>query len=112
MNDPILQLKSKGYPLIEVYADHFSIKALDHWEPRRFEYHQVKSVMHLDPNDSTFMRFNIWTSLAGLLFAKDDPWKIKVVLQNGGEWSYKTAPRSPEDMLKVLDFINQKIRTA
>lgn len=109
MPEPILKFERRGFPLVEVYEDYFSIKAIDHWEARKFEYSRVKQIQHLDPNSNFLKQVYIATSFFGRMFAKDDPWNLKVDLKNGGDWTYKTAAYRSLELMQILDYINRKL---
>lgn len=105
----ILSVEEKGFPVIKILRDEFQIKALDFWDYRTFKYSDVKSVSHYNPNDNWFMRLYIATSIAGRMFAKKDPWTLKIVLKNGGDWTYQTSPTHNMEFRKALKLIEEKI---
>ncbi len=105
----ILSVEEKGFPIIKILRDEFQIKALDFWYYRKFKYSDVKSISHYNPSDNWFMRLYIATSIAGRIFAKKDPWTLKIVLKNGGDWTYQTSPTHNMKFRKALKLIEEKI---
>jgi hypothetical protein len=105
----ILRVEEKGFPMVKILWDEFQIKALDYWDFRTFKYSDVKRVSHYNPNDNWFMRLYISTSIAGRMFAKKAPWILKIVLKNGGDWTYKTSPTHNMEFRKALKLIEEKI---
>ena len=43
------------------------------------------------------------------MFAKKDPWILKIVLKNGGDWRYKTSPTHNMEFRNALKLIEEKI---
>ena len=99
----------KGYPSINLHETHFEIKAIDYWEFRSFTYEEVKEIKHFDTNDRWWMQLYVLTSFWAQIFSPDDPWVLKVTLQNGGSWDYKTAPRYNSELNKIIKQLQSKI---
>lgn len=107
-NEPLI-LDEKGYPIIKVYPDYFEIKAIDYWDYRTFNYSDISNINHYDPNDNLWTKIYISTSLSGQIFAKDDPWILKITKKNGGSWTYKTSPKPNSDFNKVIELLKTKL---
>ncbi|PZD76691.1 hypothetical protein [Mesonia sp. K7] len=109
MEEKPLLFKKKGFPTIRVFDKYFEIKAVDYWEFRVFEYAQVKDIIYYDPNKKWWNKLYILTSFTAQIFAKDDPWILKVIKANGGDWDYKISPISDPYFRKVIGIIKNKI---
>ena len=54
------------------------------------------------------MRLHITTSISGRMFAKTKPWILKIVLKNGGDWTYQTSPTLNMELRKALKLIEER----
>jgi len=104
-----LKFNEKGYPSINVYENYFEIKDIDFWEFRKFNYSETKNVILINPNKSWWKRLYIATSYAGRVFAKNDPWSLKVNLKKGGDWKYKASAKYSIEFRKIIKLINANI---
>ncbi|MCB0372292.1 MAG: hypothetical protein KDD31_04735 [Muricauda sp.] len=109
MGREILIFENKGFPTIKIYEDEFQIKDIDYWEFRTFRFSEIKSIKHYNPNNNWLSKIYISTSLAGRVFAKEDPWILKIVKENGGEWSYRTSPKHNSSFKNAINIINEHI---
>jgi len=105
-----LIFEQKGFPSIKVFDKHFEIKAIDYWEFRAFNYSDIKEITHYNPNDKWWNKFYISTSFIAQIFSKNDPWILKVIKINGGDWTYKTSHKPNSDFEKIINRIKIKLR--
>lgn len=110
MEKEILIFENIGFPKIKIYEDEFQIMDIDYWEFRTFLFSEVQSIEHYNPNDNWFSRFIISTSMAGRVFAKEDSWNLKIVKNNGGDWTYKTSPIFNPGFKKAINLIKKNIK--
>lgn len=109
MEEEPLIFEEKGFPSIRVFNNHFEIKAIDYWEYRVFEYSEIKEIIHYNPNDKWWNKLYILTSLTAQIFSENDPWILKLIKNNGGNWTYKTSHKPNSDFRKILNLLKTKI---
>jgi len=102
--------ENKGFPTIKLYENSFEIKAIDYWEFRNFKYSELKELIIVKPKDNWWYRFYAVTSLAGQIFSKDDPNKLKVINKNNGDWEYQTSNEHNLEFRKIVTKINNRIK--
>lgn len=56
MPELLYSYKKKGFPIIKIYPTHIEIKAIDHWEFRRFDYSDIKQIKYYDPNNNWYTK--------------------------------------------------------
>lgn len=106
--DPLI-FEKKGFPSIKVFDKHFEIKAIDYWEYRTFEYSDIKAIKHYNPNSKWWHKIYILTSLTTQIFSESDSWILKVIKNNGGDWTYQTSHKPNSDFSNVINLIKAKI---
>tara|TARA_R110001606_G_scaffold221789_3_gene369634 strand:- start:537 stop:1232 length:696 start_codon:yes stop_codon:yes gene_type:complete len=100
----------KGFPIIKILDDKFQIKGISDINFKTFNYTDIKSIRHYNPNnDSFFMKMYSSISLAGRIFSKDDNWILKINLRNGGDWKYKISHLHNDKFSKALRLIKNKL---
>lgn len=99
----------KGFPSIKVFEDHFEIKATDFWEYRTFKYSETKDILHYNPNEKWWNQLYLMTSPIAQLFSKNDPWILKIIKTNKGDWTYKTSNKPDSDFRKIINALKAKI---
>ncbi|TRZ43977.1 hypothetical protein [Robertkochia solimangrovi] len=104
MNQKTHNFESPGFPSIQIFEDHFEIKAIDHWEYRTFAYLAVKKIKYFNPNNQWWNRIMITTSF----FANNDPLILKIILKNGGDWTYVTSNKYNPDFRKTINQIQSR----
>ncbi|SDF27787.1 hypothetical protein [Ulvibacter litoralis] len=109
MEEEPLIFEKKGFPSIKVFNEHFEIKAIDYWEFRTFNYSDIKEITHYNPNDKWWNKLYIMTSLTAQIFSKEDPWILKIIRINGGDWTYKTSYKSNSEFKKIINLIRLKL---
>ena len=109
MNQPIHSFDKKGYPKIKLFENHFELKAIDFWEFRSFNYSDVEYIKHYNPNELWYNKWYVYKSLLNQMFAKDDPWILKIKLKNGGDWTYKTSHKTDDLFLETLIHLSEKV---
>jgi hypothetical protein len=101
--------EKKGFPSIRIFDEHFEIKAIDFWEYRTFKYSETKDITHYNPNEKWWNKFYLMTSPLAQLLSQDDPWILKIIKTNGGDWTYKTSYKSDSDFIKTINLLKAKI---
>lgn len=109
MEEQPLIFEKKGFPSIKLFDEHFEIKAINYWEFRVFKYSEIKEIIHYNPNDKWWNKLYILTSLTAQIFSENDPWTLKVIKNNGGDWTYKTSYESNSDFRKIINLIKTKL---
>lgn len=104
-----LVFEVKGYPSIKVFENHFEIKAIDYWQYRVFKYSEIKKISHYNPNNKWWNKFFILTSPSIQIFSQNDKWVLKVIKNNGADWSYFTSHEKNSDFNKIIKSIELKI---
>lgn len=112
MTKAISSFEKKGYPSIKIYEEHFEIKAIGYSKFRSFKYSEVQEIKHYNPNNGWWMRFQIFWSLSARYFSRSDPWVLKIIKTNGGDWSYQTSYRYKEEFRFALNTLRAKAREA
>ena len=105
---PII-FENKGFPSIRIFDEHFEIKAIDFWEFRNFKYSEIKDITHYNPNEKWWNQLYILIFPTAQLFSKNDPWILKIIKNNDGDWTYKTSNESNSDFRKILNLLKTKI---
>lgn len=105
-----IKFSFKGFPSINIYQNHFEIKDIDHWAFRKFMFSEVDKIIHFNPNDVWWKRLYIATSFFGRVFAHEDPWELKVIKKNGGDWTYKTSYKFNSEFRQAIVLLNNKIQ--
>ncbi|WP_299443161.1 hypothetical protein [uncultured Aquimarina sp.] len=109
MENEALVLDEKGYPLIKIWTDHVEIKAIDYSEFRTFKYSNIKDIEHYDPNNNWWTKLYMLTSLTAQIFSKNDPWVLKIILKNRGNWTYKTSPKQNSEFSQTIRLLKMKV---
>lgn len=98
----------EGFPIINRNGDYFEVKAIDYWEPRRFYFTEIKSIVYYKGGGN----WPLWP-FVNLLQNKFEPYKLKIAKKNGGDWTYDAPPKFDKDFsdfVKELDkFCSGKI---
>ncbi|MFD2561432.1 hypothetical protein [Aquimarina rubra] len=110
MEKDILVLEEKGFPVIKIYPDHFEVKAIDYSKYRTFYYSEIKDIKHYDPNNNWWTKLHIMSSLTAQIFSKNDPWILKIIKKNGGDWTYKTSPKSNSEFNQTIQLLKMKLQ--
>lgn len=105
-----LNFTHKGFPSINIFKNHFEIKDIDHGAFRKFKFSEVDKIIHYNPNDVWWKRLYISTSFFGRVFAHEDPWALKVIMNNGGDWTYKTSYKFNSEFRQTIVLLNNKIQ--
>lgn len=108
-NEPII-IEEKGFPKLKIFENHFEVKAIDFWNFRSFKYEDVMEIKHYNPNDTWWNRFINTTTWEGILFSDSDPWRLKVLLKNGGDWTYETSYRKNQKFREAVMLVNENIK--
>ena len=109
MKNEVLIFDEKGYPIIKVYDNHFEIKAIDYWDFRTFKFTDIKDLKHFDPNNNWWTKLYMLTSLIAQIFSKNDPWVLKIINKNGGDWTYKTSHKKNSEFNQVIKLLKMKL---
>ena len=105
-----LVFEKKGFPSIRIYQDHFKIKSIDYWDYRTFYYSDIKDIIHYDPNDNIWSKiFRCGSHMSFLAFHKSDPWVLKIIKVNGGDWKYKTSYKFNHEFRKAIKEIKTRL---
>ncbi|GAB5418033.1 MAG: hypothetical protein Crog4KO_31130 [Crocinitomicaceae bacterium] len=79
----MIEFDQKGLPILRLHEDYFEVKAIDYWEFRSFQYTEVKKVRYYDATYG-FGKGGFW----GFSFSHDPDYRLKIYLNNGGDWWY------------------------
>ena len=50
------------------------------------------------------------TSLIAQIFSKNDPWVLKIINKNGGDWTYKTSHKKNSEFNQVIKLLKMKLK--
>lgn len=105
METPIYIFKEKGFPIVKVYGHYFEIKAIDYWEFRQFLFKEIKSIEYYNPNDVWYNKLYNSLSYFGLIFSKEDSWKLKIIKKNKGQWKYDIPGQFHSRLKEIIDYL-------
>ncbi|WP_313112118.1 hypothetical protein [Aequorivita sediminis] len=109
MQKEVLIFDKSGFPSIKIFDKHFEIKAIDNWTYRSFKYSEIKEIFHYDPNKIWWRKLYMQLSYTARMFSNNEPKILKVLLKNGGEWTYKTSSTYDPQFRKALHVIGRKL---
>ena len=98
--------EKNGFPTIKLYENYFAIKATDYSKFKRFEYSELKELKIVDPKNKWWYKLYISMSMAGRIFSKNDPIKLKVIKSNNGDWEYQASNKYNPEFRKIILEIN------
>jgi len=98
-----------GFPSIKVYENHFEIKAIDYSKYRAIKYQEVKEIKFSNPANNSSIQ--ILKKISGTVnnLSRTSPCILKIVLNNGGDWEYKTTNKTDIDFHKLLRILRGKL---
>ena len=91
------EFNKDGFPIIKLKDDCFEIKAVDYWEYRTFKYAEIVNINYY--NDASKWWF--WPILSTLT-ANYDPFKLKIIKENGADWIYNTQPKYNKEFNSII----------
>ena len=103
--------KKKGFPILNLYDTYFEIKAIDHWEFRRFNYSEIKEVTLVNPNSGMWALLYLSMNWYTRILSKNDPFKLIVLKKNGGDWEYQVSNNQSSEFSRILKKINNRSAT-
>lgn len=106
---PIVFEKDK-FPIIKVYEDSLEIKAVDHWEFRKFPLERITSIEYYNPHDKWYNRILMFNYFE-LFFNDIEPSLIKINLTNGGDWKYNCPYKKDRELIQFFRCLNVQIKT-
>lgn len=109
MQEDLTTFEEKGFPSIKLFEKHFEKKAIDFWDYRSYKYSDIKEITHFNPNENWWNQLFFLTSPMTQLLSKDDPWHLKIIKTNGGDWVYKTSNKSNPNFRRILILLKTRI---
>lgn len=109
MEESLYIFKEKGFPIIKIYNNYFEIKSIDYWEFRQFLFKDIKSIKYYDPNKVWYNKLYNSLSYSGLIFSKEDPWKLKIINKNNGVWEYQIPGQFHPELKEISNHLNNML---
>lgn len=97
------EFNKKGFPIIRLHEDHFEVKAIDYWEFRSFTYEEVVAIDYYNNKNKWWWPLVASSSIQVAYFSHYEKYRLKIVKENGGDWTYYAPHYYDESFVNFLE---------
>lgn len=101
--DNKVEFKRSGFPIVRIYDESFEVKAIDFWNFRSFQFDKVKRIEYRKSNSAFW--FGAFDELLQSIF---DPYRLKIYLKDGSDWTYDTPREHSDDFQKLVEDLRNR----